>query len=109
MASLGQFPAREFSAQEIEKKLGEHPLRHLAFKPEPVYAVVTNCTYDGLCYHAAQLEEALEQSVSRIHFDEAWYSYARFNPMYRDRFAMRGDPARSSRRGPYDFCHPKHA
>ena len=90
---IGPIPPREFSAHEIERKLGEHPLRHLAIKPEPVYAVVTNCTYDGLCYHAAQLEEALEQSVSRIHFDEAWYSYARFNPMYRDRFAMRGDPA----------------
>ena len=24
----------------------------------------------------------------RIHFDEAWYAYARFNPMYEDRYAM---------------------
>ena len=65
---------------------------------------MTNCTYDGLCYHAAQLEEALEQSVSRIHFDEAWYSYARFNPMYRDRFAMRGDPADHPVEGPTIFA-----
>ena len=26
--------------------------------------------------------ERLAQSVDRIHFDEAWYGYARFNPMY---------------------------
>src|SRR5262249_54198734 len=27
------------------------------------------------------------------HFDEAWYAYARFNPIYRGRHAMHGDPA----------------
>jgi arginine/lysine/ornithine decarboxylase len=31
----------------------------------------------------------LGKSVDRIHYDEAWYAYARFNPLYRDRFAMR--------------------
>lgn len=59
----------------------------------PVYAVVTNSTYDGLCYNAVRAERLLEQSSDRIHFDEAWYGYARFNPMYKDHFAMRGDPA----------------
>ena len=28
-----------------------------------------------------------------MHWDEAWYGYARFNPIYRNRFGMRGDPA----------------
>jgi arginine/lysine/ornithine decarboxylase len=36
--------------------------------------------------------ELLDPSVDRIHFDEAWYAYARFNPLYRDRHAMHGDP-----------------
>ncbi len=36
--------------------------------------------------------ELLDPSVDRIHFDEAWYAYARFNPIYRDRHAMQGDP-----------------
>ena len=49
-----------------------------------------------MCYNAADAEARLAKSVDRIHFDEAWYGYARFNPMYRDRFAMRGDPGRSS-------------
>ena len=31
----------------------------------------------------------LGKSVDSIHFDEAWYAYARFNPLYKDRFAMR--------------------
>ncbi|MBS1368881.1 MAG: arginine decarboxylase [Lentisphaeria bacterium] len=53
------------------------------------YSVVTNCTYDGLCYNAAKVEPVLDQSADRIHWDEAWYGYARFNPMYTDHFAMR--------------------
>jgi arginine decarboxylase len=55
--------------------------------------VITNCTYDGLCYNATAAQELLEKSCDRIHFDEAWYGYARFNPMYEGHFAMRGDPA----------------
>ena len=30
--------------------------------------------------------------IDRLHFDEAWYAYARFNPLYRGRHAMFGDP-----------------
>ncbi len=36
------------------------------------------------------------QSVDRLHFDEAWYGYARFNPLYAKRFAMHGEPARAT-------------
>lgn len=59
---------------------------------QAVYAVVTNCTYDGLCYNAKAVQDLLDQSVDRIHFDEAWFAYARFNPMYTNRHAMRGNP-----------------
>jgi arginine decarboxylase len=39
--------------------------------------------------------------------DEAWYGYARFNPMYEDHFAMRGDPAKH--KGPTVFAtHSTH-
>ena len=52
-------------------------------------------------------EALLEKSCDRIHFDEAWYGYARFNPMYSDHFAMRGDPA--AHRGPTVFAtHSTH-
>ncbi len=72
------------------------------------YAVVTNCTYDGLCYHAAKVERALDESVDRIHFDEAWYAYARFNPLYRHCFAMRDD-ARGRKTGATVFAtHSTH-
>ncbi len=31
---------------------------------------------------------AARRSVPRVHFDEAWYAYAKFHPIYRGRFAM---------------------
>ncbi len=46
----------------------------------------------GICYNAERVEELLTPSVDRIHFDEAWYAYTRFNPVYEKHFAMRGDP-----------------
>lgn len=89
---IGPIPPREFSQENIREKIASHPLGGLAVSETPVYAVVTNCTYDGMCYHAADVQDLLAKSVDTIHFDEAWYAYARFNPMYRDRHAMRGDP-----------------
>ncbi|MBX7021144.1 arginine decarboxylase, partial [Providencia rettgeri] len=56
--------------------------------PDPSYAVVTNCTYDGFIYNVHQVVGQLSESVPRIHFDEAWYAYAKFHPLYRGRFAM---------------------
>ncbi|MDR2137890.1 MAG: hypothetical protein LBO68_06335, partial [Synergistaceae bacterium] len=59
--------------------------------PAPAHAVITNSTYDGLCYNVRRVVDLLNPSVDRLHFDEAWYGYARFNPLYKDRFAMYGD------------------
>ena len=32
--------------------------------------------------------EELRSSVPRVHFDEAWFAYAKFHPLYRGRFGM---------------------
>ncbi len=58
----------------------------------PVHAVITNSTYDGLTYNVGRVLEVIGDALDRIHFDEAWYGYARFHPLYRGRFAMRGNP-----------------
>ena len=72
-----------------------------------VHSIVTNSTYDGLCYDARRVQELLDPSVDRIHFDEAWYAYARFNPLYKDRHAMHGDP--KDHKGPTIFAtHSTH-
>jgi arginine decarboxylase len=62
-----------------------------------------------MCYNAAEAQTRLAKSVDRIHFDEAWYGYARFNPMYRDRYAMRNDPSSHPADGPTVFAtHSTH-
>lgn len=106
---IGPIPKSQFKAASIKKKIEQHPLKALASSAKPVYAVVTNCTYDGMCYNARQVQELLSESVDNIHFDEAWYAYARFNPLYRDRFAMRGDPCQHDPKGPTVFAtHSTH-
>ncbi len=70
----------------------------------PALAVITNSTYDGLCYNAPRVEELLAPAVERILFDEAWFAYARFNPLYANRHAMRGEPSENPRTGPTVFA-----
>jgi arginine decarboxylase len=106
---IGPIPPERLEPAAISKSIAANPLAKSASTKRPVYAVVTNCTYDGMCYHAAEAEARLAKTVDRIHFDEAWYGYARFNPMYRDRYAMRGDPADHPADGPTVFAtHSTH-
>jgi arginine decarboxylase len=106
---IGPIPPERLAPDAIAQTIARNPLAKGAGHARPVYAVVTNCTYDGMCYHAADAQALLAQSVDRIHFDEAWYGYARFNPMYRDRHAMRGNPADHPADGPTVFAtHSTH-
>ena len=88
---IGPIRRSEMSPNAICSKIAASPI--VPKGARPAYAVVTNCTYDGLCYNSAKVEAELDKSVDVIHMDEAWYGYARFNPMYADHFAMRGNPA----------------
>jgi arginine decarboxylase len=104
---IGPISPSEMDPKTIRNKAKAGALTNSVAGQKPVYAVVTNSTYDGLCYNAVRAEALLQQSSDRIHFDEAWYGYARFNPMYRDHFAMRGDPAQHQ--GPTVFAtHSTH-
>jgi arginine decarboxylase len=106
---IGPIPPSRLEPKAIAESIAQNPLARNAAAKKPVYAVVTNCTYDGMCYNAADAQDRLAKSVDRIHFDEAWYAYARFNPMYEDRFAMRGSPADHPKDGPTVFAtHSTH-
>jgi len=106
---IGPIPPERLEAESIARSISENPLARAVGGKDAVYAVVTNCTYDGMCYDAAAAEARLARIVDRIHFDEAWYGYARFNPLYRERYAMRGDPAAHSEDGPTVFAtHSTH-
>jgi arginine decarboxylase len=104
---IGPISPSEMSPETIRAKAAAGKLTKKAADQKPVYAVVTNSTYDGLCYNAVRAQDLLEKSSDRIHFDEAWYGYARFNPLYENHFAMRGDPAAHT--GPTVFAtHSTH-
>jgi arginine decarboxylase len=85
---IGLVPLERFSPENIRQLIEKSPFAAGASSQQPSYAVVTNSTYDGLCYDVQRVVEELAKSVPRIHFDEAWYAYAKFHPIYRGRFAM---------------------
>ena len=90
---IGPIPSERLTQAAIRLSIENNPLAKTATSQTPVHAVITNSTYDGLCYNVTRVEELLGDTVDRLHFDEAWYGYARFNPLYKGRHAMHGDPA----------------
>jgi arginine decarboxylase len=101
---IGPIHPDQMTPEAIAATIAANPLARDAVKGQPTYAVVTNCTYDGMCYHAQWAQQLLGQSVDRLHFDEAWYGFARFHPLYRDRYAMRGNPSDYPRNEPTLFA-----
>ena len=85
---IGLVPLKRFSPENIKDLIARSPFSAAARSQVPTCAVITNSTYDGLCYNVNQVVEQLSPTVSRVHFDEAWYAYAKFHPIYRGRFAM---------------------
>jgi arginine/lysine/ornithine decarboxylase len=103
---IGPVPAQRLMPEAIARNIAANPLAR-AVDQKPVHCVITNSTYDGLCAKTSRIAELLDPVVDRLHFDEAWYAYARFNTLYRDRYAMHGDPAAHT--GPTVFAtHSTH-
>lgn len=101
---IGPIYPERLTKAAIKKSISENPMVTGDIDPTPMHAIITNSTYDGLCYNVAKVEKLLGQSVDRLHFDEAWYGYARFNPLYKDRHAMHGDPKDHDPDGPTVFA-----
>ncbi|ORM65483.1 arginine decarboxylase [Pantoea rodasii] len=101
---IGPILPETLSPESVKLAIHNNPLVGKDIDPTPIHAIVTNSTYDGLTYNVTRVEELLGQSVDRLHFDEAWYGYARFNPLYRERFAMHGNPKDHDASGPTVFA-----
>ena len=84
---IGPIPLSEFSPESIQAKVFANSLTKDR-KPRVKMAVVTNSTYDGLCYNAELIKQTLGNSVEVLHFDEAWYAYAAFHEFFAGRYAM---------------------
>lgn len=85
---IGPIMPDKLTKEGIKKAIKDNGLVKAGIDTTPKHAIVTNSTYDGLCYNVNRVKELLGDSVDVLHFDEAWYGYARFNPMYNGRFAM---------------------
>ncbi|MDY4594058.1 MAG: lysine decarboxylase LdcC [[Pasteurella] aerogenes] len=80
---LGGIPEREFRSDVIQSKI-----KGAEGAKWPIYAVITNSTYDGLFYNTDKIKERLD--VKYIHFDSAWVPYTNFSPIYDGKTGMGG-------------------
>ncbi|NSL43634.1 Orn/Lys/Arg decarboxylase N-terminal domain-containing protein [Streptomyces sp. 8P21H-1] len=87
----GPLPPAELAADSVAARIARNPLSAGAVSSRAQYAVFTSSTYDGLCYDASAAAHAFAASTPRLHFDEAWFAYARFHPLYAGRYGMSVD------------------
>jgi len=100
---IGPVRLSEFSPESIREKIRMDRLIPEEMKTHPVkMSALTNSTYDGVCYNVVTIKKQLEKSVENLHFDEAWYAYARFHPIYGDHYGMADDPLHAHH--PPIFC-----
>lgn len=106
---IGPIYPERFGKAAVRKAVAANALSKNLADKQPVFTVVTNSTYDGLCYNVGRVLEQVGGWVDRVHFDEAWYGYGRFNPLYAGRLAMHGDPDAHDPEGPTVFTtHSTH-
>lgn len=85
---IGPIMSREFRPEVIAEKIRSCPLITDPASQTVRMAAITNSTYDGICYSTERIEEHLRDRVPYLHYDEAWFGYARFHPLYAGRFGM---------------------
>ena len=92
---IGPVPPWCLAPGHIHELIDHSGLSRGAASLDPVLAVITNSTYDGLCCDVERVVATLGPVVPRLLFDEAAYGYAHMHPMYEGRHAMgvRIDPA----------------
>lgn len=84
---IGPISLDQFDPENMAKVVAAHPIAGKT-GGKPRMAVVTNSTYDGLCYNASMVTEKIQSGVEFLHFDEAWYAYGAFHPFYAGRYGM---------------------
>src|SRR5690349_14412173 len=80
----GAVPLREIKRQLLA-------LRRVGKLDRVKMLLLTNCTFDGIVYDVGRvMEECLAIKPDLVFlWDEAWFAFARFHPVYRPRTAMR--------------------
>ncbi len=84
---IGPIHMMGLTPEQILRAVKACPLVKDAKRPIRII-VITNSTYDGLCYYVVGIKDRVAGLVENMHFDEAWYGYAKFSPLYEGRFGM---------------------
>jgi len=93
---IGPIAREQFAPDYIAAKVAEVKRARGQQGGKVRLLVMTNSTYDGLCYNIDAIKESLGDSVEVLHFDEAWYAYANFHEFYDGYHAISSrQPARS--------------
>jgi arginine decarboxylase len=78
---IGPISKDQFTPAAIKKKIAASPFaKETSGKVRLM--VMTNSTYDGLCYNIDAIKQSLADSVEVLHFDEAWFAHANFHEFY---------------------------
>jgi arginine decarboxylase len=92
---IGPISRDQFTAESIQRKIAASPFAGES-SGKVRLMVMTNSTYDGLCYNVDAIKQTLGDNVEVLHFDEAWYAYANFHDFYDGYHAISSEhPARS--------------
>src|SRR5947209_1739003 len=92
---IGPISKDQFTPAAIAQKIAASPFAG-GTSGQVRLMVVTNSTYDGLCYNVDGIKASLGDSVEVLHFDEAWYAHANFHEFYDGFHAISSaHPARS--------------
>jgi len=78
---IGPITREQFTPESIAKKIAASPFAQET-SGKVRLMVMTNSTYDGLCYNIDAIKQSLGDAVEVLHFDEAWYAYANFHEFY---------------------------
>jgi arginine decarboxylase len=92
---IGPISRDQFTPESIKKKIAASPFaKETSGKVRLM--VMTNSTYDGLCYNIDAIKQIVGDSIEVLHFDEAWYAYANFHEFHDGYHAISSaNPARS--------------
>jgi arginine decarboxylase len=92
---IGPISRDQFTPESIRAKIAASPFA-AGSDGRVRLMVMTNSTYDGLCYNVDAIKTTLGDTVEVLHFDEAWYAYANFHEFYDGYHAISsGRPERS--------------
>lgn len=78
---IGPISRDQFTPESIARKVAASPFSGET-NGKVRLMVMTNSTYDGLCYNIDRIKDIIGDTVEVLHFDEAWYAYANFHPFY---------------------------